>query len=232
MNNKRVSYSQHSAAAQGLAVCSVCHKLNEMSLGDCHRCGSALALRKPQPLQRTMALVVTALLLYIPANLLPIMTTFVLGSQSSNTIIGGVIVFWSHGDYPIASIIFIASVLVPVSKLLMLSWLCYSVARGKQASPSRRARLYRVTEFVGRWSMVDIFVVAVLVALVQLGNLMSISPGPAALAFSGVVIVTMLAAMSFDPRLIWDALENEQIDNEQGKHEPAQAQQGETINED
>ena len=157
-------------------------------------------------LARTVALVITAAILYVPANVLPIMTTEQLGRASDSTIMGGVVLLWHHGSYPIASVIFIASVLVPLSKLFILLALCWSVARGDATRPRERTVLYRVTEFVGRWSMVDVFVVAILVALIQLGGLLSIRPGVAAVAFSGVVIVTILAAESFDPRLIWDRL--------------------------
>lgn len=158
----------------------------------------------PFSIQRTWALLLTAVILYIPANILPIMSTRLLGRDEPSTILGGVIHLWQGGSYPIAIVIFIASVAVPVAKLIILSWLNYSVQRAHQHAQLQRIKWYRVTEFVGRWSMVDVFVVAILVSLIQLGNTMSIYPGPAALAFSAVVILTMLAAMSFDSRLIWN----------------------------
>ena len=145
-----------------------------------------------------------ATLLYVPANVYPIMITTSLGHTEPSTIIGGVITLWQHGSYPIAAVIFIASILVPVSKLIAMAWLCLKVPRDGDLKSVSRTRLYRVTEFIGRWSMVDVFVVAILVALIRAGNLMSIAPGPAALAFGAVVVLTMLAAMAFDPRLIWD----------------------------
>lgn len=199
-------FAAGTAAAQGLACCHVCFKAAPAALHRCPRCGAALHLRKPDSLQRTVALVVTAALLYIPANVLPIMTTEQLGRATDNTIIGGVIILAHHGDYPIAGVILVASVLVPLSKLLALSWLCWSVGRPQAASHRERTRLYRATEIVGKWSMTDVFVVAILVVLIQLRGLLLITPGSAALAFGGVVIVTMLAAESFDPRLIWDEL--------------------------
>jgi paraquat-inducible protein A len=156
-----------------------------------------------QSIQTTWALIFTAILLYIPANVLPIMHTSLLGSEEPSTILGGVILLWQMGSYPIAAVIFIASVFVPVAKIIILCWLNYSVQIGFDRRNSERIFWYRITEFVGRWSMVDVFVVAVLVSLIQLGNIMSIHPGYAALAFCGLVIVTMLAAMSFDSRLIW-----------------------------
>ncbi|MFQ5415625.1 MAG: paraquat-inducible protein A [Myxococcota bacterium] len=199
-------YSAQSAAARGLACCHVCFKLAPESEHTCPRCHSALHLRKPDSLQRTVALLITAAILYIPANVLPIMTTAQLGSVEDSTIIGGVVLLVHHGSYPVAAVIFVASVLVPMGKLFALCWLCWSVARGHATSHRQRTVLYRLTEFIGRWSMVDVFVVMILVALVHMGGLIRITPGPAAVAFAGVVIVTILAAKSFDPRLIWDEL--------------------------
>lgn len=154
-------------------------------------------------IQRTWALLFTAVLLYIPANVLPIMHTNLLGNDEPSTIIGGVRTLWEDGSYPVASIIFIASVLVPVGKLLALAWLNFSVQQQYITHQRTRALSYRVTELIGRWSMIDVFVVAILVALIQLGNTMSIYPGPAVIAFCAVVFVTMIAAMTFDSRLIW-----------------------------
>ena len=194
------------ADAEGLACCHVCLKVAPEELDRCPRCRARLHLREPNSLQRTVALVATASLLYIPANVLPIMTTDQLGRATDSTILGGVVLLIHHGDYPIAAVIFIASVLVPLGKLLALFWLCWSVSRRQPTSHHERARLYRAAELVGKWSMTDVFVVAILVALIHLGGLLRITPGAAAVAFGGVVIVTMLAAESFDPRLIWDEL--------------------------
>jgi len=154
-------------------------------------------------IHKTWALLVTSIVFYIPANMLPIMNTRWLGQDDPSTILGGVILLWQMGSYPIAAIIFIASVAVPVAKILVLAWLNYSVQRQHQEFVKERMTLYRLAEFVGRWSMVDVYVVIILVSLVQLGNTMSIFPGGAALAFSGMVIATMFAAMSFEPQLIW-----------------------------
>ena len=154
-------------------------------------------------IQRTWALLLTACILYIPANILPIMYTEFFGQETPNTIIGGVISLWESGSYPVALIILLASVIVPVAKIVILAWLNYSVHRQKTTSRKTRIRYYRITEAIGRWSMIDVFVVAVLVALIQMGNTMSIFPGQAALAFCAVVFVTMVAAMTFDSRLIW-----------------------------
>ena len=148
------------------------------------------------------------MVLYIPANTLPIMTTRLFGQDDPSTIIGGVILLWSLGSYPIAIIIFVASVIVPVAKILVLAWLNYSVQKQSDSLSLERVKWYRLAEFVGRWSMIDVFVVIVLASLIQLGPTMSITPGAATLAFSGVVIVTMLAAMSFEPKLIWKNTNN------------------------
>lgn len=199
-----VVYPAGTAASKGLATCHTCYKLAPASSHKCPRCGSSVHLRTTDSVQRTMALVITATLLYIPANVLPIMTTTMLGTAEPSTIIGGVVLLIHHGSYPIAAVIFIASVLVPTGKLIAITWLCWSVARKQQTSLQQRTRMYRVVEFVGKWSMTDVFVVAILVALIQLGGLLTITAGSAAIAFGGVVVVTIVAAESFDPRLIWD----------------------------
>ncbi len=154
-------------------------------------------------IQKTWALLSTAILLYLPANMLPIMTTRTLGKEELNTILGGVIVLWQSGSYPIAIVIFIASIVVPVLKFVVLAWLNYSVQTQSDDFQLQRTQLYRFTEFIGRWSMIDVFAVAILASLIQLGTTMTIYPGKAALAFTGVVILTMLAANTFDSTLIW-----------------------------
>ncbi|MFT6898729.1 MAG: paraquat-inducible protein A [Paraglaciecola sp.] len=154
-------------------------------------------------IQFTWALLATSVLLYIPANILPIMHTNILGDDEPSTILGGVILLWQMGSYPVAAIIFIASIFVPIAKICILCWLNYSVQVGFNHKKQERMICYRITEFVGRWSMIDVFVVAILVSLIQLGNIMSIYPGYAALAFCAVVILTMLAAQTFDTKLIW-----------------------------
>ena len=153
--------------------------------------------------QRTWALLVTAFLLYIPANVLPIMHMELFGKNEPNTILGGVLSLWESKSYPVAIIIFTASIIVPVLKIGILGWLNYSVQQGGIRSVNKRMTMYRFTEWIGRWSMIDVFVVAILVALIQLGNTLNVLPGPAALAFCGVVFITMIAAMTFDTRLIW-----------------------------
>ncbi len=197
-------YVKNSAAERGLANCHGCGKLSPVELGKCPRCGSALHLRNHNSLQTTTALIVTAAILYIPANLFPVMINSKLGTSEGHTILEGVAIFLSKGDYVIGLVILIASVLIPLAKLLALAWLCWMIRKGGTIGSKRKTQLYRVTEAIGRWSMIDVFVVAILVALIQLGNLMSINPGPAAVAFAGVVITTMIAAETLDSRLIWD----------------------------
>lgn len=195
------------AAGQGLTGCPTCGLINRLSpqgRGYCTRCHEKLHQRLPHSLQRTWALLCASAVMYIPANVYPIMTTTSLGHSTPSTIIGGVVQLIQMGSWPIAAVIFIASVIVPVGKLVALTWLCLVVRRSSVLNAQSRTRLYRLTEFIGRWSMVDVFVVAILVALIRAGSLMSITPGPAALAFGSVVVLTMLAAMTFDPRLIWD----------------------------
>jgi len=170
-------------------------------------------LRKSDSIQRTLALLVTACLLYIPANLYPIMYTDQLGSTEASTIMGGVILLIELGSAPIAAVIFIFSVMVPSGKLMAMFYLVWTVKRHSPLDPRQRSIMYRVTEFIGKWSMVDVFVVSILVALVHLGGLLVIRPGVAALSFAGVVIVTMIAAESFDSRLIWDNMEEKSSDN-------------------
>jgi paraquat-inducible protein A len=164
-------------------------------------------LRKSSSIQRTLALLITASILYIPANLLPIMITDQLGSAEPSTILGGVVLLIDLGSAPIAAVIFFASVMVPLSKLFAMFYLCWYVEKGAMESNQQNTTVYRIAEFVGKWSMVDVFVVAILVALVNLGGLMAIRPGTAALAFAGVVVITMVAAECFDPRLMWDKLD-------------------------
>lgn len=198
----------------GLIGCSVCHLLcpatppgGTAKAAKCPRCGATLHSRKPDSIARTWALVIAACIFYIPANVLPMTTVTSLGMVQSDTIMSGVIYFVQSGSWPIALVIFIASIFVPLLKLLILSYLLISVQLRSHFRPKDRTRLYLITEAVGRWSMLDIFVVTILVALVNLGALATIQAGPAALFFAGVVVVTMIAAMSFDPRLIWDAKE-------------------------
>jgi len=197
------------AADQGLSSCHTCLKLADSALHHCPRCDSVMHKRKSDSLQRTLTLLITATILYIPANILPIMYTDQLAKTTGSTIIGGVVLLIKLGSIPIAAIIFIASVMVPVGKLLMMYYLCWTVARGSLGSERQRTVMYRITEFIGKWSMIDVFVVAILVALVHLSGIIVFRPGIAALAFACVVMVTMVAAESFDTRTFWDNMEKQ-----------------------
>jgi paraquat-inducible protein A len=187
----------------------------------CHRCGSPMHQRNPDSLMRTWALLIAAALLYIPANLLPVMHTASLVGDEDDTIMSGVVYFWTSGDAPLAVIVFIASILVPMLKLTVLVLLTVTSQRRSKWRPTERTKLYRLVEFIGRWSMLDVFVVTLTVALVRFQSLAVITAGPGAIAFGSVVILTMIASMQFDPRLIWDPVDED-------KHNPAQQSQDRT----
>ena len=203
-----MSFDPHSAAAAGVVSCRECGLLarpaSPEAPGHCPRCGEALHWRHEHAIQRTWALLVAAAVLYVPANLLPVLTTNTLVSSDSDTIMSGVIFLYDSGSWPLALIVLVASVMIPLGKILALAWVLVSVQRRSAVSNRQRTRLYRIVEFVGRWSMLDVFVDTFVVALVQLSPLMSVEPGPGVLYFMAVVILTMFAAQSFDPRLIWD----------------------------
>ena len=196
------------ALAHGLFTCDACHLLSHVDQADltCARCGSRLEGRKPESYQRAWSYLAAAAVLYIPANVLPVMHTGSIFGRQADTIMSGVVHLWMTGSWYLAVIVFIASVVLPVAKIGSLSFLLWTAQRRSGWDPLRRARLYRVTHQIGRWSMVDIYVGATLVALVHLGPFANIEPGPGAIAFGAVVILTMLASMSFDPRLTWDPI--------------------------
>jgi paraquat-inducible protein A len=197
------------AAQAGLVSCEACELLarpvDAAELGYCPRCSAALDWRRPHSIQYTWALLIAAAICYVPANVLPVLTTNALGSSDSDTIMGGVMLLYTTGSWPLALIVLVASVMVPLGKLVALAYLLLAVQRGWARGNRERTRLYRMVEFIGRWSMLDVFVDTFTVALVQLQPLMSVEPGPGVLFFAAVVVLTMMAANSFDPRLIWDA---------------------------
>ena len=184
--------------------CTSCW-LVQTAAARCSRCAHRLARRKPASLTRAEALVVTGLVLYLPANIYPVITVVSFGRRASATILGGVVELLNGSDWPLAIIVFTASIAVPLLKLVGLGWLLVSTRLRLRRRLADRTRLYRLIELVSRWSSVDIFVSALLTALVTLGNLATIEPGLGVLAFGAVVFVTMLAADSFDTRLMWDA---------------------------
>ncbi|WP_122751902.1 paraquat-inducible protein A [Pseudomonas atacamensis] len=197
----------------GILVCTECHELNKQEADvdeqSCSRCGAQVHARRPNSLTRTWALLITAAIIYIPANVLPIMTVSSLGQGEPSTIMSGVIELVQHGMIPIASVVFIASILVPTFKLVGIALLLFSVQRRQPLSARQRIWMYRFIEFIGRWSMLDIFVIAILVAVVNFGRIASVEANLGAVAFATVVILTMLAAVTFDPRLIWDNTESD-----------------------
>ncbi len=197
------------AAQAGLLGCHSCGLLTPLapdSIQRCRRCGERLHQRHPNSINRSWALLIAAVVFYIPANLLPITLTTALGNTEGDTIMQGVIYFIGSGEWPIALVIFTASIMVPTLKIISMTYLLLSAQRRRIGQCVNRTRLYRVVELVGRWSMIDVFVVTIMVALVQLGSVANVQAGPGAPYFCAVVVITMLAAASFDPRLIWDGL--------------------------
>ncbi|WP_426209876.1 paraquat-inducible protein A [Pseudomonas sp. TWR2-1-1] len=193
------------ASELNLTLCHTCDRACAVSDRRCPRCDSVLHGRKPNSFSRTWAFLIASLVFYIPANLLPVMYTDAFGNGSENTIMSGVWEFWQSGSWDLALLIFIASVAVPCVKFLVLGTLLITCQRRSAVARRERAKLYRLVEVIGYWSMLDVLVVALIVALVQFKSLSSIEPRMGILFFGGVVVLTMLAAMSFDPRLIWDA---------------------------
>jgi paraquat-inducible protein A len=197
------------AREAGLAGCRTCGKVAPADAGRCPRCGTALHSRMPMSIQRVLAWLAVGLMCYIPANLLPMLRTRSFGRETDNTIVGGAIELLQHGAWDIALVIFVASVMIPITKFVVIVYLVLSIRFRVSLDVGTRVHLYEVVEYIGRWSMIDVFVVAILTALVQLGFFASINPGPAAVFFALSVAFTMLSAQALDPRLIWDSAERE-----------------------
>lgn len=197
----------------GLCSCEVCGLVSRpaaaLEISRCPRCATRLHFRRPDSIRRCWALVIAGYILYIPANLMVMMETGTLISYRKDTIMSGVIHLWQSGSWGIATIVFVASIVVPLFKLLALTLLLTSVRKNSTWRTKERIRIYRIVEVVGRWSMLDIFVLTLLAALVQLQSLAVVKAGSASIAFGTVVVLTMFAAMEFDPRLIWDPLRKE-----------------------
>ncbi|OTG65765.1 paraquat-inducible protein A [Acinetobacter silvestris] len=199
-----------------LVLCHCCGMLNpsvdpvihDKKSSHCSRCYTTLHQRKPKSLDRTVALMIAACILYIPANVLPMTITGSFLGHQQDTIMSGVIYFWQTGDYLVSVVIFMASIVIPMLKLLLLGFLLIAVQMQSSKYwhflPEHCSILYRIVEFVGRWSMIDVFVVALLTALIQIQSLATILAGPGSVAFGAVVVLTMFASLSFDPRIIWD----------------------------
>ncbi len=197
------------ARTSGLVGCRVCTKVWPAGTPTCARCGGALYSREPTSLQRVWAWWFAGIIAYIPANLYPMLETRTLFIEESSTIVGGAIDLAAHGSPGVAIIILIASVVIPVGKFLAVAFLVLSVRRPSNLSPAARNVLHEIVEYIGRWSMIDVFVVAILASLVQLQTVAAITPGPASLTFAMSVVFTMLSAQAFDPRLIWDTTEEQ-----------------------
>ncbi|MBP6120864.1 MULTISPECIES: membrane integrity-associated transporter subunit PqiA [Providencia] len=204
--NKKLKVGQ-TGISQDVRLCLVCTAILPAEQSQCPRCFAYGSVRRKQSIQWTLALLMTSIMLYVPANLLPVMTTNTLGSDLQSTIMDGVILLWEDGSYPVALIIFIASIMVPSLKMIGIAWLCLDSKGYGNRDPHRMHFIYELVEYVGRWSMIDVFVITILAALVQMGQLMSIVPALGVIFFGVVVILTMFAAMTFDPRLTWDRCE-------------------------
>jgi paraquat-inducible protein A len=200
---------------QGLQTCEGCGLLSRPASGEhegrCPRCDEELSFRKPASLQRTWAFLIGAAICYIPANILPVLTTTTAAGPESDTILQGVVLLWSPTGWPLSLIVLIASVMIPIAKISSLVYLLISVQRGSIKNNEQRIRLYRIVEIVGRWSMVDVFVDTFTASLVQLQPLMAVEPAAGLVFFAAVVVLTMLAAESFDPRLIWDPSSSKEV---------------------
>ena len=203
--------SAKTAADLGMVACHHCATLwKDVKAHDsCGCCGARLHSRKPDSANRTWAFVVAASIMYIPANTLPIMTTASLLGEQQDTIMSGIIYFWVSGSWALAAIVFIASFLVPLFKLAALILLLITAQRHSKWRLLQRAKLYRLVEVTGRWSMLDVFVVTLLTGLVQIKGFATVYAGPGIAAFAAVVVLTMLASLSFDPRMTWDMAEAE-----------------------
>ena len=204
-----VSATAATAMQLGLQRCGACGLVSRPVLSDdaghCPRCDEALEFRKRDSIQRTWAFLIAAAVCYLPANVLPVLTTTTAAGADSDTIMQGVVLLWSPTGWPLSLIVLVASIMIPSAKIVALGYLLVTVQRGSIESNAQRIRLYRTVELIGRWSMVDVFVDTFTAALVQLQPLMSVRPAPGLLFFAAVVVLTMLAVESFDPRLIWDA---------------------------
>ncbi|MCL6283735.1 paraquat-inducible protein A [Ruegeria sp. 2012CJ41-6] len=193
-----------SAREAGLVGCHRCGTVHQPQDHDCRMCGKTLKSRKPNSLQKTWAWLITGLVFYIPANVFPLLSNRVLGSEDGHTIIEGIILFFKKGDFLVASVIMAASLLIPIGKFLIVGFLVLSIHYRWNLSAHARLVLYELVEFIGRWSMIDVFVVALLASLIRLGAIISILPGPGSVCFALSVVFTMISAQSIDAKLIWD----------------------------
>ena len=210
-----MSAAMATAMQLGLHRCEHCGQLSRPVAagedGHCPRCGEHTEFRKKDSLNRTLAFLIAAAICYIPANVLPVMTTVTFAGRESDTIMQGVVLLWSPTGWPLSLIVLFASIFIPSAKIAALVYLIFTVRRGSIKTPGQRVRLFRIVEAVGRWSMIDVFVDTFTVALIQLQPFMAVEPAPGLFFFMAVVILTMLAVETFDPRLIWDPASSKEI---------------------
>jgi paraquat-inducible protein A len=213
-----VSAGPITAMQQGLQSCETCGLLSRPAEGAdegrCPRCDEELAFRKRASVQRTWAYVIAAAICYVPANLLPVLTTTTAAGSESDTILQGVVLLWTPTGWPLSLIVLFASIMIPSAKILALAYLLVTARRGSPTNNRQNVRMYRMVEFIGRWSMVDVFVDTFTAALIQLQPLMSVEPASGLFFFAAVVVLTMLAVESFDPRLIWDASRPQEVQDD------------------
>ena len=195
-------------AVTTLVSCPVCFLACNEDTSRCPRCGARVAARKHASLERTTALVACGFLLFVPANLLPVLTIDRFGHEQASTILGGVFELARDGLWPLAVIVFTASIAIPLAKLSALSWNLMLTRRGSARFLVARTHLHRAIDLIGRWSNIDVFMASILLALVQFGAFTRVRVDPGMIAFAAVVIVTMIAAKCFDSRLMWDAAES------------------------
>ena len=195
------------ARGAGLVGCRVCGRVHPLGQAACTRCGAHLQSRDLHSMQRVWAWLITGFLAYIPANLYPMLYTTQNFDDVEATIAGGILDLLDHGAFVVATIVFVASMVIPIGKFIIIGYLAFTLRKPHSRQPRSMHRLYALVEFIGRWSMIDVFVVGILVALVQFGVLATINPGIAAVCFALSVVFTMMAAHAFDTRLIWDKME-------------------------
>lgn len=209
MENSGNSTPVLTARKAGLVGCTRCGRVHDLGVPMCTRCGSQLESRDALALQKVWAWWFAGLIAYIPANIYPMLRMTQLGRPNESSIMGGVIDLMHHGDLWVAFVVFFASIIIPIGKFIAIGYLAWSVKKGVRTRDIGRLHMYEIVEFIGRWSMIDVFVVAILTALLQMDFLVTVSPGIAAFSFTVSVVCTMISAQSFDPRTIWDAYERD-----------------------
>ena len=217
MASSKITANNHfrSGKQAGLVLCSDCHTIHQYipdTAMQCSRCGAQLHQRKPDSLNRTWALLITSIILFIPANTLTIMNVIHFGRDDPSTIMGGVILLLQMGSYSVAFVVFTASILVPLFKMTGILMILLSLTLNINLTDSQRIKMFRIIDFIGRWSMLDIFVISILAALVNINGIAVITAGSAATAFGAVVLLTIIAANSFDTRLLWDYKETKKVE--------------------